>query len=152
VATVARNGKRKLLKYHPGSFAQLANGVTSCENYLKLSMDARALMQDANAMFVGNNNGNICLAYKVMHSKGWSKRRLMNARHELEHYGFIEKTVEGGSHKATLYALAWINVQRCDGKHDAPPTVEPSMAYLKERDQWVSPKRAAPYPRRHETI
>jgi hypothetical protein len=63
----------------------------------------------------------------------WSKRALMESRSELEYFGFIDQTRQGGRHRATLYALGWINVHWCKAKLEVPPTNKPACAYLKEK-------------------
>lgn len=124
------------------TFTAVQRAATACANYSKLTVEGKALLLDAASLFNGKNNGDISLTYKKMHPKGWSKRKLEHARKELEHYGFINVTRQGGRNTPTLYALAWINVQPCGGKLQAPSTSEASATYLVEREKWVKPKRS----------
>ena len=122
--------------------SSIPKAVTSCANYAKLTNDGKALIQDAGTQFNGQNNGNISLTYTLMHPMGWSnKRTLFNARHELEYYGFINMSRQGGRHSPTLYSLAWINIHRCGGKLQVPATTSPAKTYLIEREKWTKPKR-----------
>lgn len=118
--------------------------VTSCANYKKLSYPGRALIQDASTLFKGQNNGNICLAHSLLEPLGWGKYALLHARRELLYYGFLLMTKRGTNRKPDLYALAWINIHSCSGKHDAGRTTEPLAEYLLEKPLYSPPKRKRP--------
>ncbi len=121
-------------------YANIPKAVTACANYAKLTHEGKSLLLDATSLFNGKNNGDISLTYKMMHPKGWSKRKLEHARKELEHYRFITTSRQGGRNTATLYALAWINIHPCNGKLQVPATLEPAKTYLTECEKWVKPK------------
>jgi len=122
-------------------YAAIPKAITDCANYRKLTTDAKALLLDSASLFNGKNNGDISLAIKLMEPLGWNKRRLMRARRELEYYGFITIARQGGSHKPTLYALAWINIHHCCGKLEVPSTKAPACTYLEEKSKYVPPGR-----------
>ena len=144
--TGASNGEEKTYvktAYDQSAGKQYSNipkAVTACANYFKLTHEGKSLLLDAASLFNGKNNGDISLTYKMMHPKGWSKRKLEHARHELEHYRFINISRQGGRNIATLYSLAWINIHPCGDKLQVPSTSDPARTYLIEREKWRKPK------------
>ena len=143
-------GKKRTPKSHcqysDGTYVKLPHKVIDCENYRMLSDAARGLLVDAARLFNGRNNGDIALTETLMRPLGWrGKRKLIQSRHELEHYGFLRVTRQGGKHKVpTLYALTWVNIQSCNGQHDEPPTDKPTEDFLVDKPRWVREKREAP--------
>lgn len=121
-------------------YANIPKSVTASANYAKLTHEGKSLLLDAASLFNGKNNGDISLTHSLLHPKGWSKRKLFHARHELEHYRFINISRQGGRHSATLYSLAWFNIHPCNGKLQVPATSDPARTYLDEREKWVKPK------------
>ena len=113
-------------------YLQIPVAVTSCANYRKLTYQGKALLMDAGTLFTGKNNGDISLAYKIMHPLGWSNGVLIRARQELEYYRFINISRQGGRNMPTLYSLAWININYCGGKLQVQPTSEPARTYLED--------------------
>jgi hypothetical protein len=91
--------------------------------------------------FNGQNNGDLCAAAGVMKKLGWnSKRQLMEARKELEHYGLIRVTRQGGRTKTpTLYAVTFINIHYCKGKHHHSTTETPTLDWRQDREKWTNP-------------
>lgn len=121
-------------------YDKMPRDVTSCANYTKLTYTGRALLHQAATFFVGQNNGDICLASSLMKPLGWKDDALHRARHELLYYGFLIMTKRGVNRKPDLFALAWINIHSCNGKHDIGRTQEPSANYLIEKPKY-SPRK-----------
>ena len=122
-------------------FDKMPRDVTLCANYKKLSYPGKALLHDAATLFTGQNNGNICLAYSLMEPLGWKKDALHRARHELLYYGFLIMTKRGINRNPDLYALAWINIHHCNGKHNEYRTKEPAATYLEEKPKYTPRKK-----------
>jgi hypothetical protein len=81
------------------------------ENGIRLSPRAIKLLFDLGRQYSGNNNGYLCPAWSVMRNVGWrSSESLFLAIRELEHYGWIAKTKQGGRNAANLYRLTWFSV------------------------------------------
>jgi hypothetical protein len=92
-----------------------------------MSPFAVKLLVDLAAQYKGSNNGDLCAAWSVMHPRGWrSKETLFKSLRELEHYGMIERTRQGGRKRATLYAITWRAIDYCGGKLDVSCTRSPS--------------------------
>ena len=71
-----------------------------------------------------------------MERRGWKSREtLWAAIHELEYYGFIKQTRQGGRHRCSLYAITWWAMNHCQGKLDVRETYSPSNEW-----QEVMPK------------
>jgi hypothetical protein len=106
-----------------GSFLGLPHAVLECRNFRLLSAHAVKLLVDLGASYRGNNNGDLCMTWKLMQPRGWKSRETLDrARRELLHFGFIELTRQGGLHSPSLYALTWKPVDACKGKLDVAPT------------------------------
>jgi len=127
-----------------GTFLAVPHAVYRSPNWPKLSGNAVKLLIDLGVQYNGNNNGNLTAAQKVLSKHGWPNRTSIDrARDELLHYGFIEKTRQGGLHNGpSLYALTWKPIDEClqakwpleakptrvaSGlyKHDKPPLKKP---------------------------
>jgi hypothetical protein len=83
-----------------------------------------------------------------MKARGWaSKETLWNATEELEHYGFIKKTRQGGRHACSLYAVTWWSIDECGGKLEIPSTRAASNEWKVVKNKFRSKrkiKNAAP--------
>ena len=126
-------------------YDRMPRDVTSCANYKKLSYPGRALLHQAATLFTGQNNGDICLAFSLMEPLGWKKDALHRARNELLHYDFLLMTKRGINRKPDLYALAWINIHHCNGKHNEQRTKEAAATYLEEKPKYI-PRRKQKQP------
>ena len=106
-----------------GSFVAMPHSVLRHRKFAELSPRATKLLMDLASMYVGDNNGDFSIAWRVMSSRGWrSKDQLYKALSELSDAGFVMKTRQGGKHKASLYALTLWPIDECDGKLDVPAT------------------------------
>lgn len=113
-----------------GGFALIPHAVLESKNYPSLTPRAAKLLLDLVVQFRGKNNGDLTTAWKVMRTKGWRSRAMLNkARDELLKYGFIECTRQGGRHTCSLYAVTWKPVDECDGKLDVGATKVPSQKW-----------------------
>lgn len=111
-----RNKKNKL----GGQFVALPHAVLDSPNYKLLSPRRIKLLLDIAVQYNGKNNGDLQAAWRCMETRGWKSRdTLSKALRELLHYGFIEKTRQGGLNKCSLFALTWHGIDFGDGKYDA---------------------------------
>jgi len=113
-----------------GAFHALPAAVLDAPNFIALSPKGCKLVFDLLRQLrlkKGGpiNNGDLAIAWTLMQPNGWgSKQQLYQARDELEHYGVIVRTRQGGRHKASLYAFTWWAVNECGGKLDPPYNIE----------------------------
>lgn len=104
-------------------FSRFFHLVHDSENYARLPPRAVKLLLDVLRFYNGRNNGDIAITWNTMRPLGWkSKDQLQKATIELEHYGFLKKSRQGGRHLCSLYALTFISVDECGGKHDLTPS------------------------------
>lgn len=104
--------------------------------YLSLNAHARMLLWDLAAQYRGDNNGDLCAAWKLMHLRGWrSEETLSKAKRVLLEVGLIVETRKGARpNKCSLFALTWYALDDCKGKLDISPQSFPRGAYkLKDR-------------------
>lgn len=104
--------------------------------YLGLNAHARMLLWDLAAQYRGDNNGDLCAAWKLMHPRGWkSEATLHKAKLDLQEASLIVETRKGARpNKCSLYALTWYALDDCNGKLDISARSFPRGAYkLKDR-------------------
>lgn len=107
-------------------FMALPHAVANSPNWLKLSPYAVKLFIDLYVQYKGRNNGDLCATWKFMAPRGWkSKETLQKALRELEHFGMIIRSRQGGRKNATLYAVTFKDIDDCQGKLDIRPGPPP---------------------------
>lgn len=114
--------KEAQAKRERGAFLALPHAVLHSQAFANLSPYAVKLLIDIGSQFKGNNNGDLCAAWKVMKPKGWrSEDTLHKAKHELQRAGFIVEMRKGRRpNVCSLYALTWQRLDPND-KHDFGP-------------------------------
>ena len=114
-----------------GAFVSVPLSVLNSRAYLKASSHARMLLFDLLAQYRGENNGDLCAAWKFMQPRGWrSEETLGKAKRELLDLELIVETRKGARpNKASLYALTWYALDLCGGKLEMKPQAFPRGAY-----------------------
>ncbi len=126
VFVMSRNRLRTKGRKEIGSFVALPHAVLEHPNFTKLSPRAVKLLIDIYAQYRGNNNGDLCAAFTIMKTRGWtSKDQLQKAKDELLEVGWLIVTRQGGRNKPTLYAVTFQPIDECKGKLDVNPTAAP---------------------------
>jgi hypothetical protein len=83
---------------------------------------AKALLFIA-GQYKGNNNGDLTIAWKIAKAKGLkSNYSLRLGTLELIEAGFVIQTRQGGRNRCSLFALAWFQINECNGKLDVSAT------------------------------
>jgi hypothetical protein len=130
---MARNSRYKNARQkRDGSrFFQIPACVLEGVAYLSLNSHARMLLFDLVAQYRGNNNGDLCAAWKLMQPRGWkSEETLHKAKLQLLEAGLMVETRKGARpNKASLYALTWYALDECGGKLDMSAQGFPRGAY-----------------------
>lgn len=118
-------------KQEGGAFLKLPKSVLTSRAYLDASPYARMLLIDLFIQYRGDNNGDLCAAWKLMRPRGWrSEATLMKAKRELLNLELIVETRMGARpNKASLYAVTWCSLDGCGGKLDMSPKGFPRGAY-----------------------
>ena len=128
-----KNGwKQAKDKRDGGAFLTVPMCVLNSQAYLRAGAHARMLLFDLFAQYKGNNNGDLCAAWKLMKRRGWrSEDTLAKAKKELLDLGLIAETRRGARpNKASLYAVTWCALDDCGGKLDISPSGFPRGRYL----------------------
>jgi len=114
-----------------GAFVAIPHSVLNSPAYIGVSPHAKTLLLDLAVQFHGDNNGDLCAAWKFMKPRGWrSEATLHKAKQELLHAGLIVETRKGARpNKASLYAVTWQALDLCGGKLDISPQSFPRSAY-----------------------
>lgn len=119
-----------------GAFVTMPLSVLNGAAYLCLSSYARMLLLDIASQYRGDNNGDLCAAWKLMHPRGWKSEATLNkAKQELLKSSLIVETRKGARpNKCSLFALTWYALDECKGKLDITSAGFPRGAYkLKDR-------------------
>lgn len=118
-------------KQEGGAFLKLPKSVLNSRAYLDSNPYARMLLIDLFLQYRGDNNGDLCAAWKFMRPRGWrSEATLMKAKRQLLDFGLIVETRMGARpNKATLYAVTWCALDGCGGKLEMSPKGFPRGAY-----------------------
>lgn len=114
-----------------GAFITLPLSVLNSRAYIEASPYARMLLIDLFMQYRGDNNGDLCAAWKFMRLRGWRSEATLNkAKRELIELGLIVETRKGARpNKASLYAVTWCALDACGGKLDITPRGFPRGAY-----------------------
>ena len=135
-----------------GPFLALPRELIDHSAFLRLSAHAKALLIDLGAQYRGDNNGDLCCAWRVMQPRGWrSEATLHKAKHELLDAGFIFEARKGRRpNLCGLYALTWCALD-ASPKHDCTPAAFERGAYRRNDPVQlirVQPKNAGLTPAR----
>lgn len=149
---MARDRIKSKGRRESGRFAPLPINMLESRNFRNLSARGRSLLFEFCAQLRFNkdgtaNNGDLQATFSLMRDRGWkSKAGLALALQELEHYGFIVTTRQGGKKKCSLYALTWLAIDDCDGKLDDGfrSTAAPLGTWKTDRAKWTRKRRRAP--------
>jgi hypothetical protein len=123
-------------KRDSGGYVAIPFTVLNGAAYLGLNAYARMLLLDLAAQYRGNNNGDLCAPWKLMHPRGWKSEATLNkAKRSLLEAGLIVETRKGARpNKCSLFALTWFSLDDCGGKLDISAQTFPRGAYkLKDR-------------------
>ena len=119
-------------------FTAMRHDVMDSQAWARTSMKGKSLIIDMLAQYRGNNNGDLCAAFKGsdksrgMKSRGWkSKTTLNDAIKELLEKKWLIRTRKGVNRTPHLYALTFFAVDPCGGKLD--PHIVPKD---KPMDSW----------------
>lgn len=111
-----KRARHKGRKNH-GSYSAWPHACAEHENFAQLSTTARALLFEFLGQYRGNNNGDLCCAFSLLKRRGWKSRdTIERARTELEKFGWIVRSRQGGRNAPNLYALTFIDIHECGGK------------------------------------
>jgi hypothetical protein len=124
-------------KREPGAFAPVSRFFLDSHVRKNLSMKANTLLMDLLAQYNGFNNGDLCLAWKIMKEYNWRSRQTLDrAREELLEKEILMLTRQGGRNSPSLFALTIYNIDDCRDKWghtkiDVQPTKRPTRAWIK---------------------
>jgi hypothetical protein len=102
------NAKFKGGKYSE-PFVGIVRSVFDSPQFLALSPHACKLLLELASQYRGDNNGNLTVAWSLMHKKGWQSRTtLWRCKSELIDAGFVYQTRQGRlPSTCALLALTW---------------------------------------------
>lgn len=108
-------------KRHKGNradepFVRLPYSVLNSPQFTGLTPHAVKLLIDVAAQYRGDNNGDLCVAWKVMQPRGWrSETTLHKVKRELIEAGFLYETRKGQRpNVCSLFALTFFVLDGSD--------------------------------------
>ncbi|NVJ48576.1 MAG: hypothetical protein HWE07_15685 [Cytophagia bacterium] len=127
---MARKNKKGRFASPSGGFANLPRVVLASADYVQLSFSAKALLVELAQQYRGSNNGDLTAAEHILKKRGFrSKTTILKAINELIRFNLVVKTRQGKflnpGGVCSLYALTWLPIDECNGKHDMKPTIGP---------------------------
>ena len=133
-------------KRDSGAFITFPLSVLGSRAYIEAGPHARMLLVDLAFQYRGDNNGDLCAAWKIMKLRGWrSEDTLAKAKRDLLNLGLIVETRKGARpNKCSLYALTSCALDLCGGKLDILPQSFARGAYrLRDTLPPIKPKNAS---------
>jgi hypothetical protein len=123
-------------------FVRIPHDVQDSENWKVCGGTAIKLLCALVRQYRGNNNGDLGASIRVLGPRGWrSSSTLDRSLRELEHYGFIVKTRQGGQNTAGLFAITWQPIDECGGKHNFGSTAVASDEWKQTKPRFKPPKK-----------
>jgi hypothetical protein len=120
---MSRSYEKSKGRKESGSFLAIPHTVLNSPNFHHMTHKAKAMLLDLGAQYKGKNNGDLSATWNQLKPKGWrSKATITAALNELEYYGFIVKSRQGGRRQCSLYALTWRSIDECNRKTEIPAT------------------------------
>lgn len=127
---------RKKAKGRGGTppFFRLTHELLDSPLYISLPYTSKALLVDIVRQYNGHNNGDLAVTLSLMERRGWNSNGTMRrALEALENSGLLIRTRQGGKHRCSLFALAWLPIDECKGKLEIEPTITPPLKLSLQR-------------------
>jgi hypothetical protein len=131
-----RSDKATKEYYHSGGFAGIPRVVLETDDFLGLSSSAKVVLLYIANCYRGNNNGDLSATHEQL--KKWgigSKSTLTNVLRELSQANLVIQSRSGRflnpGGRCALYALTWMPIDECNGKHDLAPTITQPRRFRK---------------------
>lgn len=111
-------------------FAGVPRVVMRHPDYINLPACAKVLLFELALQFLGKNNGDLQIALSLMKERGFNSPATLNkAKKALLAANLIVCAREGQfmnpGGTCSLYALSWLPIDECNGKHHLQPTTVP---------------------------
>ena len=138
------------------AFLKLPHWIIQSEEFAALTGSELKMLIDIAGQFTGRNNGNLSIE-AIRHR--WNSRTTAQAAKEgLLRKEFLLRTRRGGLRMGPdLYAVTWLAIDPCDGKHDYPAEKVPSHAWSKSKRpvqklELAVPETGTGAARKHEKV
>ncbi|CTP83357.1 hypothetical protein [Xanthomonas graminis] len=107
-------------------------------NFTRLSAFGHKLLMDLARQYTGFNNGYLCASWALMQEANWNSENTVRAAMlELEHYGLIQRTQQGGKNRPNLHAFTWRRIDEKKGQPlDVSSTAKPTDLWKEERPEY----------------
>ena len=126
-----KNSKDRRLS---GRYVSFPKQLYDTVAYKSLSSQARDILMFVHTQYNGNNNGDMTCTFKAA-KRSWnmkiSKRTFHRKIEELLNSDLLFKTVQGGRHKASRFAVASYSIDAIDGMELENPSKLPIKRFLR---------------------
>lgn len=138
----ARDRFRNRGRRESGPFTPIPHAIMDSPNWRQCSGSAIKVLLAIARQFNGHNNGDLCASFSILRERGIrSPDTLHRALRELQHFGMIQRTRQGGLHAASLYGLTWLAIDECSGKLDVSATRLASGSWKEARAPFKSARK-----------
>lgn len=134
-----RSRRKHTGRVEKGTFTAFPHALERSANWQKCGGTAIKLLHFLAGQYNGSNNGDFSAALSQKPAGLTSSATLDRALTELEHYGFIVMTRQGGRNKCSLYAVTWHAIDYCSGKLEISTTVTAPGTWKEPRSKFKSP-------------
>lgn len=141
-----KNAKDKRLS---GRYISFPKQIYESQAYKNLSSQARDILLFVHSQYNGHNNGDLTCTFTAV-KNFWamkiSNRTFYRKLEELLESDFLIKTVQGGKHKASRFAVASYLIDDMDNMELEKPSKSPIMRFMrheiKNTGSHKTPKKA----------
>lgn len=122
--------------HHSGGFAGIPRVVLETDDFLGLNSSAKVVLFYIANCYRGKNNGDLSATHEQLKTWGiGSKSTLASALAQLIHTNLIIQSRAGRflnpGGRCSLYAVTWMPIDECNGKHDLEPTMTQPRSFRK---------------------
>lgn len=117
------------------TFVRWPHFVLNSSEIADLSGSEARMLLELVRQYNGRNNGDLSATYELAKHRGWpSEATMWKALKGLQAKGWIVTTRQGGRHiGCSLYAITWLPVDECDGKHHYPAERKASHLWKRKK-------------------
>ncbi|MNF75363.1 hypothetical protein D3C84_574270 [compost metagenome] len=135
---MARDRRKAKGRAEKGTFALIPHAVMDSEDFRALSGGALKILLGLLRQYRGSNNGDLSATFSQAKQWGMNSRTtLAKALDELQERRLVVKTREGRFIKpggcCALFALAWHQIDECEGKLEVSATATAPRKFSLER-------------------
>lgn len=141
MAIKPRSRRKQTGRMEKGTFTAFPHALERSPNWQKCGGTAIKLLHHLAGQYNGFNNGDFSAPLSAKPAGINSSDTLNRALLELEHYGLIIRTRQGGKNLCSLFAVSWRAIDDCHGKLEVASTITAPGTWKEQRAKFKSPPK-----------